>query len=112
MDLRTGSAIQFAAAAVAMAVLAPAFETMEVRWTGEFVFAMTWLVLVLSVGAVSLLYLLIRRGAASKVASLFYLTPPVVALIAFFLFGETLGPLALGGMAVTVAGVALVTKGG
>jgi len=110
MDMRSGSAIQFAAAAIPMLVLALAFESMEIQWTGEFVFALSWLVLILSLGAMTVLYYLIRKGAASKVASLFYLVPPVVALEAYFLFGETLGPLALAGMALTVVGVALVTK--
>jgi drug/metabolite transporter (DMT)-like permease len=72
------------------------------------VFALLWLVLVLSVGAVSLLYVLLRRGAASRVASLFFLVPPTTALIAWPLFGEQLGPLELLGMALTVTGVALV----
>jgi len=108
MDLRSGSAIQFAASALLMAVLAPLSETMQIEWTGEFIFALTWLVVVLSVGAISLLFILIKRGAASKVASLFYLVPPVTAVIAFFLFDETLGGLALAGMALAVVGVALV----
>jgi len=81
---------------------------MRIRWTGEFVFALTWLCLVLSLGAISLLYLLIRRGAAAKVSSLFYMVPPVTAVMAYFLFDETLSPLALLGMAITVAGVAMV----
>lgn len=110
MDLRSGSAIQFAAATVSMAIPALLFETLTIHWTGEFIFALGWLVLVLSLGAVTLLYVIIRRGAAAKVASLFYLVPPVTALIAFFLFGETLGPAAIAGMAVAVVGVALVTR--
>jgi drug/metabolite transporter (DMT)-like permease len=82
-----------------------------VRWTGEFVFAMAWLVLVLSIGAISLLTLLIRRGTATKVASLFYLVPPVTALLAFFfMFDETLSTLALGGFLLAVVGVALVVR--
>jgi drug/metabolite transporter (DMT)-like permease len=80
---------------------------MRVAWTSELVFALAWLVLVLSVGAISLLYLLLRRGAASRVASLFFLVPPVTALVAWPLFGERLGPLELAGMALTVTGVAL-----
>jgi drug/metabolite transporter (DMT)-like permease len=83
---------------------------MDIAWTGEFVFAMSWLVLVLSVGAITLLYRLIRAGSASRVASLFYLVPPTVAVISFFLFGETLGPVALVGMGLTVVGVALATR--
>lgn len=109
-DLRTGSVIQFVAAALVMAPFAMAFETREVRWTAEFVFAVAWLAVVLSLGAISLLTLLIRRGAATRVASLFYLVPPVTALIAYFVFGETLSGTAFAGMAVAVAGVALVVR--
>lgn len=112
MDLRSGTAIQYAATSAALAVLAPLTETMAVRWTGEFIFALAWLGLVLSVGAVFLLFALIRRGAAARVSSLFYLVPPVTALIAWALFGEKLGATALAGMAITAAGVALAVRRG
>ena len=110
MDLRTGSAIQCTAASLFTGLLALLFEDTHIAWTGEFVFALFWLVLVLSLGAVSLLYVLIRRGAAAQVASLFFLVPPVTALMAWPLFGETLGPAAVIGMALTAAGVALATR--
>jgi drug/metabolite transporter (DMT)-like permease len=110
MDLRSGAAIQYVAAFAATLPLALLTEDMDIAWTGEFVFAMSWLVLVLSVGAITLLYRLIRAGSASRVASLFYLVPPTVAVISFFLFGETLGPVALVGMGLTVVGVALATR--
>lgn len=110
MPLRSGHTIQFAAAALLTGAFSLAFETRAIHWTGEFVFGLTWLVVVLSLGAVSLLYLMLKRGQASKVISLFYLVPPVTALIGFTLFGEILGPLALAGMAVSVFGVALVTR--
>lgn len=111
-DPITSSALQFWAAAAAMAAMATALETREIDWTPQFLFALAWLVLVLSVGAISLLLYLIRRGAASRVASLFYLVPPTVAVEAYFLFGEELGPLALAGLALAVTGVALVVRGG
>jgi drug/metabolite transporter (DMT)-like permease len=109
-DLRTGSVIQFVAAALFMAPFAMAFESRAVRWTSEFAFALGWLVVVLSLGAISLLTLLIRRGAATPVASLFYLVPPVTALIAYFVFGERLSGTAIAGMAIAVVGVALVVR--
>jgi drug/metabolite transporter (DMT)-like permease len=109
-DLRAGSVIQFVAAGVALAPFAAAFEHEPVRWTGAFVFALAWLVLVLSIGAISLLTLLIRRGAATKVASLFYLVPPFTAAIAFLLFGERLGALGIAGFVLAVIGVALVVR--
>ena len=71
---------------------------------------MAWLVLVLSVGAILLLMYLIREGSVSQVASLFYLVPAVTALMAWPLFGETLTPFQLGGMALAALGVALATR--
>ncbi|MGL4409275.1 DMT family transporter [Zoogloea sp.] len=109
-DLRTGSVIQFVPTLIVSALVASQTETMQIDWTGQFVFALTWLVLVLSVGAVSLLNLLIRSGSAVNVASLFYLTPPTTALIAWAVFGETLTGLALVGMAFSVFGVWLARK--
>ncbi|MBK8210702.1 MAG: DMT family transporter [Rhodospirillales bacterium] len=111
MNLITGSFVQFAAAGLVMLPLVLIFEGQPVSWTGEFVFALLWLSFVLSIGAITLLHLLIRRGAAAKVASLFYLTPAVTSLLAWLLFNELLSPAAVGGMVVAIAGVALVARG-
>jgi drug/metabolite transporter (DMT)-like permease len=108
IDWRPGFLIQYAAAAGLFAIGALMFESRAVAWTTEFVFALAWLVLVLSFGAIWLLYYLIRRQAAARVVSLFYLTPPLTALMAYAAFGERLPALALLGMAVCVAGVFLV----
>ncbi len=109
-DLRTGTVIQFAAGTLLLLPLALLTETMHVQWTSEFVFALGWLVLVLSVGALSLLFRLIERGEATRVASLFYLTPLTTAAMAWFIFGETLNIPGLFGMAMGVIGVALVVR--
>lgn len=110
MDLRSGSVIQFAASAVVMGPIALVAEGLRVEWTVEFAIALGWLCVVLSIGAITLLFTLIRQGAAGKVASLFYLVPPVTALMAWFLFGETLGLFGILGMAVAAVGVALVNR--
>lgn len=110
-DARAGATIQFGAALAVTLPLAWALETMQVRWNGEFVFALGWLSLVLSVGATTLLFRLIARGAATRVTSLFYLTPAVTAVMAWLMFDDTLGAVALAGMAIAVAGVALVNHG-
>lgn len=109
VDLRAGATIQFVASALAIAPFAFLFETRTVRWTGEFVVALGWLVLGLSLGAILLLFHLIRRGAATRVASLFYLVPPVTALIAWPLFGETYSLVSAAGMALAMLAVWLVT---
>ncbi|MBB3064053.1 DMT family transporter [Limibacillus halophilus] len=109
-DLRSGTALQYWVAAVAALFVAWTTEDMRVVWTGEFIFALGWLVLVLSIGAVSLLMFMIRMGEVSKVSSYFYLVPPCTAVIAFLIFGETLGLLALAGMLVAAVGVALVVR--
>ena len=110
-DLRTGSVVQFVPTLALTALIASQTESMHIDWSGDFVFALLWLVLVLSLGAISLLNLLIRNGSAVNVASLFYLTPPTTALIAWAMFGETLSVIALAGMGVAVAGVWLAHKG-
>jgi drug/metabolite transporter (DMT)-like permease len=108
VDWRWGLLIQYGASGLLFAAGAYLFETRVVQWTPEFLFALGWLVFVLSLGAIWLLYFMIRRSAATRVVSLFYLTPPVTALMAWALFDERLGPLALSGMALCVAGVFLV----
>ena len=108
-DIRTTVAIQNLASCVVMFALAAVFETMVVHWTGEFLFALLWSAFGLSVIAIALYYWLVRRGAAAKVTSLIYLSPPTTALMGWAVFDETLGWIALGGMTVAVAGVALAT---
>lgn len=109
-DWRSGAAIQFGAAWLVTLPVALMTEDFRVQWTGEFFFALSWLVLVLSVGAIGLLNHLIRSGTAVNVASLFYLVPPSTALIAWLVFGETLTLIQLVGLAVAVTGVALVRR--
>ena len=110
IPLLAGTAVQYAAAALALLVLAAATEDMTIRWTGEFVAALAWLVLALSLGAILLLLLMLRRGSAASVSSLFYLVPPATALEAYLLFGERLPPVSLAGVVLAAAGVALVLR--
>lgn len=109
-DLRTGSVIQFVPTAIVTGIAVALFEDYRIEWTGDFLFALGWLVLVLSLGAITLLNLLIRSGSAVNVASLFYLTPPTTALVAWAVFGEKLTLTAALGMAVAVSGVYLVAR--
>ncbi len=111
VPLLAGSVIQYLAAGAALGAGALLLESREVTWTITFAATLAWLVLGLSVAAILLLMALIRRGAASKVASLFYLVPPLTALEAWWLFDETLGPVALAGMAISLTGVVLVSRG-
>ena len=108
VDIKTGTFIQYFAAFLLAGAMSLLLEEQQVEWTGDFIFALGWLVLVLSFGAVSLLMLLLRLGEAGRTSSLFFLVPPVTALIAYFSFGEQLTPLQLVGMAVALTGVALV----
>ena len=108
-DLRTGQAVQQMAAFAVILPCALLFETGEVRWTGEFILALAWLTGPLSIGMFSLLYVLIRRGAATRVVGLYFLVPPVVAVETFFVFGERMTGQHFAGMALAAAGVALVT---
>jgi len=108
MPLLSGTFIQYSSSALILALMAFLFETRQIVWSGEFIFALSWLITVLSFGAVLLLFLLIRNNAASQLGSLFYLVPVATAIESYFLFGERLSFWALIGLVVTVLGVALV----
>jgi drug/metabolite transporter (DMT)-like permease len=110
VDLRSGAVVQFTACALLYAAIVALTGWHPIDWTPQFVFALGWSVIVLSVGAISLLYWLLRHGAAADVARLFYLVPPVTALMAFALFAERLDALALAGMALIAVGVALARR--
>ncbi len=112
IDWRTGNTVQYIGADVLFWIGAFAFETREIQWSGELIFAMAWLVLVLSIAAIALMYWLIRRTAATRFASLFYLVPAFTALLAYFLFGEKLDALSVAGMGVCAVGVVLANRGG
>ncbi|MCO5064840.1 MAG: DMT family transporter [Rhizobiaceae bacterium] len=112
VDLLGNAAWQYVGATLVMALGSALFETRTVTLNGELVFALLWLTLVLSIGAIFLLMRMIREGEMARVSSLFYLVPSVTAVIAWYLFGETLTPVQIAGMAVATIGVALATRGG
>ena len=108
-DVRSASAVQMAAAFIVCLPLA-LLEPERMDWHANLAAAMAWSVGVLTLGGSSLLYLLIQRGEATAVTSLLYLVPPTTALMAWLMFGEAFTPLMLAGMALTVAGVAIVVR--
>lgn len=110
IDLRTSGVVQYSATALACLACAFAFETRDVNWTQSFIGAIAWLAVVLSIGAIGLLFYMIRHGGTAQVASLFFLTPSVTAVMAYVCFGEKLSVLAVLGFAVTAVGVALVLR--
>jgi drug/metabolite transporter (DMT)-like permease len=110
MDLRTGGFIQLSVATLVALPLSLGLEGFDVRWTLTMVFASGLLSVVNSIGATSLLFVLMRKGKASQVASLFYLIPGVTALMAYAVLGETLNALTLAGFAATGAAVWFCTR--
>jgi drug/metabolite transporter (DMT)-like permease len=110
IDWRAGNLVQYIAVTIFFAVAAWLFENNVVHWTGEFVLSVIWLAVVLSIGSIGLLYWLIRRSAATSVASLFYLVPAVTAAMAFVLFGERLDAVAIAGMVACAAAVFVVNR--
>lgn len=114
-DLRTGTIIQFAASIVVVLPLAIMFEGLtpaldNIQWTPRFVGALLWAILALSIGAIFLLFALIRKSAATQVTSLLYLTPPTTAVMAWLMFGEAFSIVGMAGMVLAVIGVALVVR--
>jgi drug/metabolite transporter (DMT)-like permease len=111
-DLRAGSVIQFAVSAIACLPFMFLFETRDIHWHPEMIGALIWAIVGLSIGAISLLFIMIREGAATKVTSLLYLTPPTTAIMAWLLFDEPITLLTVSGMLLTVFGVWWVVSQG
>ena len=109
-DLRTGSVIQFAASALICLPLMFLFETREIIWAPELILSLIWAVLALSIGAISLLFVMIRNGEATRVTSLMYLTPPTTAIMAWLLFNEPITWTIILGIAITMSAVILVNR--
>lgn len=112
MDLRSGAGIQMGVSALAVTLLAWRFEPQPLQWNGELLFSVLWLALVNSIGAFSLMFVMIRRGQAGQVARLFFLIPGVSALMGFAVLGERLPPLALAGFALSALAVSLSAASG
>jgi drug/metabolite transporter (DMT)-like permease len=110
IDWRSGNLVQYVAVTVFFTIAAFLFEQRVVHWTVEFVLALSWLAVALSIGSIGLLYWLIRHQAATSVASLFYLVPAVTSVMAYFLFDERLDAVAITGMIACAAAVFLVNR--
>ncbi len=110
LGLRMATCGQYVGALLVLGTLSLLLEEREVEWSGEFIFALGWLVFVLSLGAVSLLMFMIRRQDVSRTASLFYLVPAAAAIIAYFLFGEELQFIQIAGMMLVMLAVAMASR--
>ena len=110
IDWRSGNLVQYVAVTVFFTIGAFLFESRTVHWTAEFILALSWLAVVLSIGSIGLLYWLIRHQAATSVASLFYLVPAVTSVMAYVLFDERLDAVAVAGMVACAAAVFLVNR--
>ena len=107
-----GTAVQFASATIIFAIASIIFEPLKVDITLEFILALAWIVIALSIGSIFLLFYLLRKGSASSVSSLYYLVPPLTAIQAYLFFGERINTIGLVGMALAALGTLIVTKEG
>lgn len=110
IPMLAGTSVQYVASGIVFALIALTTESLTVEWTGQFIFALTWLTIALSIGAILLLFFLLRNGSAAGVSSLYYLVPATTSIEAFLLFGEQLSPLSIVGVAITALGVSLVLR--
>jgi drug/metabolite transporter (DMT)-like permease len=110
MPLLQGTAVQYLVSSVVLGVGAGTVERFEVRLTARFWWSLAWAVVVLSIAAVLIMLWLLQRRAAARVSSLFFLTPALSTIEGAVLFDERLGVLAVLGLVVALAGVALTTR--
>ncbi len=112
LNLVTGAVWQYIGAALASGLIAVSIENLHITWNRDVIIALVWLVLVLSIGAVSLYMVMIRHGQVTRITAVFYLVPGVAAVITWLLFGETLTLLQIIGIVICTFAVALATRDG
>lgn len=112
LSLPMNLTIQSAVGAVLLVIPALAYESFDVKWSMMFAVSLAWMVLVISVGASLLLFLMIRRGNLTNVTGLFYCVPPVTALLDYLIFGQAIYPETLVGMLCIVIGIVLINRQG
>ena len=105
-----GTAYQYLATSTVLGIVAALTSRTHIEFAPHFIFALTWLIVVLSVGAVLLLLWLLKNATAASVSSLFYLVPPATAIEAYFFFGEKVNTQGFLGIGITALGVALVIR--
>ena len=110
VDIRVALCTQNTTSFFVLGMLAIVFETLKVHWTLNFFYALTWSGIGLSIFGIGIYFFLVKRGAAAKVTSLMYLSPPTTAFMGWLMFDETFTLLALTGLFIAVAGVALANK--
>ena len=110
MDLRSGGCVQLSVATLIVGAIAYSTKDLSVQWTPMLIGSTLWLSLVNSIGAISVMFLMLRRGEASRVASLFYLIPAVTAGMGYVVLGETLTPMQIIGFSISASGVYLTTR--
>lgn len=116
MEIKNGSqnlpvdqALFYQSLATMLVLVIPAvvLENLTTQWNAEFIYSMIWLMLAVSLGVYGLMWLLIKRIDATRVASLFYLGPPVTMVMAWLAFGDTIKIIDWVGLAIVFVGVLL-----
>ena len=110
MPLLRGTATQYLASGLVLAVASGVSENWQIKMTTHTIFSMVWAVAVLSIGAVLIMMVLLARHPAARVSSLFFLTPALSTIEGAVLFGERLGWLAVAGLVIAVIGVRLAMQ--
>ncbi|MCF6322062.1 MAG: DMT family transporter [Rhizobiaceae bacterium] len=109
VELLAGLIAQYFGATLLLGFLVYFTESMQINWTGEFLIALSWLIFVLSLGAVGLLMFLIRRDSVARTSALFFLVPGFTVVVANLMFEETMSAIQIIGLVVASAAVALVS---
>jgi len=109
MNLFSGGAIQtFSSTILVLPFLF--FEDIKIDWNIEFSIALFYMAIGVSIGALSLLYIMIKNGEVSKVSSIFYLVPVSAAIVSYFLLNETMDGSVLVGIITVIIGITLINK--
>lgn len=112
MPVHQGLCIHTLTGAVLFGICAFFQGRMAPPLTESFAIGMAWLVLFATFAAYSIYYTSLKLFPVAKVSAVIYLSPPVTMIWAWMLFSEPLTVAMFAGLAVTMVGVFMTTRGG
>ena len=110
LTLSVNNFYQAFAASIFLFIISLIFEVPSINFDTRFNLSMGWQIIMVSFGAYAILMYLIKTGTASKTSSLFFLVPPVTAIMAWLVLGEKLSIIDIIGLLICAFGVYIATR--
>ena len=112
MNLFSGGSIQTLASTILTLPLLLFYEDVYIEFNSDFIIALLYMSIAVSIGALSFLYIMIKNGSVSKVSSIFYLVPVSASIVGYFVLDAKFDINIFIGIIFVLCSIILINKKG